>query len=1007
MFKKSVSIVLAMLMLIGVFAAAPITAQAKTTTDYRYGDETDETFSEYSEFSDIAICFTPLPGLEKTDVITDSGIETCDTMVPQGICVAEDYILITAYCRINEYLSDLKKHPGNVNDSIVEVEKNHHRHNSVIYVLDLSGKYLKTLTLDDDNHVGGIAYHRGYVWVAKSTDCQLSAIPLESIDNAVAKQGKTMTIPYYQTVDCGCTASFLTAFNDSLWVGVYDEEKDGSLNQVNVCEDGDERLFLSKPVRSLPIECGANGATFAYAEGNTYLTVNYSYGRNKASKTSVYTVDLSADDSKALTLKNNFVTPPMAEEICVNGGRVFTIFESASTPYSTVEGNKCKSIVDAVCTGDYEDWFGSERGYIDTSEKTSGDYIYRMNKDGGAEIVTYKGSAVNLIIPDKIDNHVVTKIGPAFWHCTTLKSIKIPKTVISIYNSTFEYCENLESINIPDGIMDLDSSLFFHCFSLKSIKLPDSLVNLGNGVFCGCESLTSITVPENVVNIARGAFRACRKLNSISLPATPLSIGESGFYNCGYYNDEDNWQNGVLYIGKHLIDSNRSMDSYNIKSGTLSIAENAFEYNSLESITIPDSVKRIGSGAFYCNESMTEATIGSGVEAIGSEAFYGCNQLESLKIGSNVNTIGWYAFDCCTKLESVVIPKSVKDVSDGAFFDCSSLKKITIEDDTSAKARDLDISEKAFANTAYYDTSSNWENNILYIGKHLIKAKESISGSCSLKSGTLTVAECAFENCSKITSLTVPAGVKFIDSDAFSMCSGLKSVTIAGGLRIIGIGSFDGCSSLTDINFQGTEAQWGQLQILRANDELFKASFHFSFSPSPVTTITIKAAKTTIYVGESTTVKVTVKNPKGNTSLTSGNTAVATVSLSGVVKGKKAGTTLIKAYNNGKYASVKITVKKKANTLSVKAKTVTANSKKQMTFAKTKILTITKPRGKVTFAKSSGDKKITINKTTGTLTVKKGLKKGKTYSVKITVKAAGNTTYNAGSKTVTVKVKVK
>ena len=48
-----------------------------------------------------------------------------------------------------------------------------------------------------------------------------------------------------------------------------------------------------------------------------------------------------------------------------------------------------------------------------------------------------------------------------------------------------------------------------------------------------------------------------------------------------------------------------------------------------------------------------------------------------------------------------------------------------------------------------------------------------------------------------------------------------------------------------------------------------------------------------------------------------------------------------------------------------------------------------------------------INKTTGKLTVKKGLKKG-TYNLKVTVKASGNSNYQASAvKTVTCKVKVK
>lgn len=194
-------------------------------------------------------------------------------------------------------------------------------------------------------------------------------------------------------------------------------------------------------------------------------------------------------------------------------------------------------------------------------------------------------------------------------------------------------------------------------------------------------------------------------------------------------------------------------------------------------------------------------------------------------------------------------------------------------------------------------------------------------------------------------------------------------------------------------------------------DELPNATFSESFTGygiDPETTISAKAAKSSIYVGSTTTVKATVKNGSGSTTFSSSNKKIATVTSKGVVKGIKAGTVKITAKNNGKSDSVTIkVVNKKANTLSVKGKTIKANSKKTTTFAKTKAFTIKKAQGTVTFKKVSGDKKVSINAKTGKITVKKGLKKNKTIKVKFKVTAAGTSVYKAGSKTVTVNVKVK
>lgn len=109
--------------------------------------------------------------------------------------------------------------------------------------------------------------------------------------------------------------------------------------------------------------------------------------------------------------------------------------------------------------------------------------------------------------------------------------------------------------------------------------------------------------------------------------------------------------------------------------------------------------------------------------------------------------------------------------------------------------------------------------------------------------------------------------------------------------------------------------------------------------------------------------------------------------------------------------AVKTLAVEKANPLKIKAKTVTVKyakvKKSAQKLAVTKVISFTnKGQGTRSYKKLSGNKKITINKTTGKVTVKKGLKKGK-YKVKIQVTAAGNSSYKAGTKTVTSTIRVK
>ena len=109
---------------------------------------------------------------------------------------------------------------------------------------------------------------------------------------------------------------------------------------------------------------------------------------------------------------------------------------------------------------------------------------------------------------------------------------------------------------------------------------------------------------------------------------------------------------------------------------------------------------------------------------------------------------------------------------------------------------------------------------------------------------------------------------------------------------------------------------------------------------------------------------------------------------------------------------VKVNINKAANPLKVKAKTVKVKfsklKKKVQKLKVTKVVRFTKKgQGTLTYKKVKGNKKITINKKTGKVTIKKGLKKG-TYKVRMKIKARGNANYNASAfKTITFKIKIK
>lgn len=152
---------------------------------------------------------------------------------------------------------------------------------------------------------------------------------------------------------------------------------------------------------------------------------------------------------------------------------------------------------------------------------------------------------------------------------------------------------------------------------------------------------------------------------------------------------------------------------------------------------------------------------------------------------------------------------------------------------------------------------------------------------------------------------------------------------------------------------------------------------------------------------------------KTTISYKSSNEKVVTVDKNGKVTIKGAGTAKITvtAKKTTKYCeatkTITITVAKISPT--VKTSVSTKTYKYATIKKKAQVFTLgasVNSKGTLSYKKLSGSSAIKIDAKTGKLTVKKGLKKG-TYKVKVQIKAAARGSYNAGSKTVTVTVKVK
>lgn len=210
----------------------------------------------------------------------------------------------------------------------------------------------------------------------------------------------------------------------------------------------------------------------------------------------------------------------------------------------------------------------------------------------------YKSNIKKVIISDGITN-----IGNgAFGNCTNLESVILPSSLIKIGNYAFEYCENLNSLNIPNGVISIGDSAFRWCTSLSEITFPSSLEVIDIYAFYECDKINNVTLPESATTIDHHAFFGCDSLTNIYIPDTVKGISYKVFNNSGYYNNSENWINGILYINNHLIVTDDNVTECIIKDGTITIANGSLcscsGGKNIKTIYIPKSVEYISEGCF-------------------------------------------------------------------------------------------------------------------------------------------------------------------------------------------------------------------------------------------------------------------------------------------------------------------------------------------------------------------------------------------------------------------------
>lgn len=240
---------------------------------------------------------------------------------------------------------------------------------------------------------------------------------------------------------------------------------------------------------------------------------------------------------------------------------------------------------------------------------------------------------------------------------------------------------------LPQTVRYIADYAFYGAGNIRTVDC--SLVEeIGEGAFAH-SSLYRIIVGAGLRVVENGAFQQTRQLNSVDFSAAENieSFGDYVFSGSGL-------RSAVLPEGLTALGEQVFMDAYK-----------------LTSVTLPSTLRTIGSGAFS-NTGLEEISLPEGLTGIGSYAF-GAAPLQEIALPESLEEIGSYAFRQCP-LESVALGKNLLTVGEYAFASCSSLAEVTAENP------DTLYGSGCFNNTPFASDEAKAEGGAIYLGNTLI-----------------------------------------------------------------------------------------------------------------------------------------------------------------------------------------------------------------------------------------------------------------------------------------------
>ncbi len=215
-------------------------------------------------------------------------------------------------------------------------------------------------------------------------------------------------------------------------------------------------------------------------------------------------------------------------------------------------------------------------------------------------------------------------------------------------------------------------------------------------------------------------------------------------------------------------------------------------------LIIPNTVKTIGSLAFWYCTGFTQLVLPDAMESIGHDAFSDCSGLTDVTFPSALQVIESHAFSDCSGLVSLTLPSSLQTIENRAFWNCTGLTGTlyipasvdSIGQCVFSYCNDLDAIIVDPDNPKYYS-----ENNAL-----ITKNDKTILTACKntvIPDDIRGIGSYAFASMSTLTEVPeLPLTLRIIDDHAFYACPFIGNLVLPDSLEFIGECAFSFCHGL-------------------------------------------------------------------------------------------------------------------------------------------------------------------------------------------------------------------